>query len=308
MGGGVSSLPNKMTISQVEEAAGFQARLLGNIKERFEAIQKDKTITKEQYLIGCSRGFDGSPGGDLSPEESLIYNKELNEKAIEQEEKAKQAAIEKAKALAEAKKTARIKKEAADIKAANAKKYGMTQFKVKAYDPEEIKKRLAEQEQRTKKKQAMLALDASKAETKKQRDKILRVQAREQEKIFDLKARVGLTDMKDQRSRMTIEDKEASRTQMKAVSYDEQTTKNAKDTSIVETCSCLQGEACLDPDNCLDWFNRFTVAKAYGMGFGKDKTGVHFSAGEPLAKVFGESSETLTVNGKLLDRGDDGTV
>jgi hypothetical protein len=67
MGGGVSSLPNKMTISQVEEAAGFQARLLGNIKERFEAIQKDKTITKEQYLIGCSRGFDGSPGGDLSP-------------------------------------------------------------------------------------------------------------------------------------------------------------------------------------------------------------------------------------------------
>ena len=94
---------------------------------------------------------------------------------------------------------------------------------------------------------------------------------------------------------MTIEDKEATRTKIAVVSYDEEVAKNAQDTTLVETCSCLQGEACVDKDNCLDWNNRHAVAKAYGMGFGKSKTGVHFSSGP-------QSTETLKVNGKLLGR------
>ena len=120
--------------------------------------------------------------------------------------------------------------------------------------------------------------------------------------MLDLNSRKGLTDLKDQRSRMSIEDKLATHAKIELVSYDEDIGKNAQDTSIVETCSCLQGEACAAQDNCLDWVNRFAVAKAYGTGFGKSKTGIHFSSGEPLVKVFGESSETLTVNGKVLGR------
>ena len=302
MGSGASLLPDHMTYTQVEDAAGFQARLLGHVKERFEAVQVNKTITKEQYRIACTRGLDGSPGGDRTPEDLVLFEQKQAAQAIVDEAEATLAAIEKQKALVEAEKVATLQKREAAAKLANASKYDMSQFKIKAYNPEEIKKRLAEQEKRTKKKEAMLAMDPNKAETEKQRDKILRVQAREQEKISDLKARVGLTDLKEERSRMTIQDKEATRTKLTCVSYDEETIKNAKDTAIIEACSCLQGEACLNPDNCIDWVNRFAVAKAYGMGFGKSKTGIHFSTGDALTKVFGESSETLTVNGKVLGR------
>ena len=64
---------------------------------------------------------------------------------------------------------------------------------------------------------------------------------------------------------MSTEDKMAAHTdtKIKAVSYDEDIARNAKDNKIVETCSCLQGEPCVVKDNCLDWTNRFAVAKAY---------------------------------------------
>ena len=306
MGAGASidnTFPDRMTLSQVEDAAGFQARLLGKVKERFEAIATiDKTISKEQFIIGITNGLEGKPGEDRSPDELITYKQEQIEKAILQEKEAQIVAVEKAAAKAASVKEAVLKKRAADAKAANPSKYDMSQFKIKAYDPEEIKKRLAEQEKRTKKKEAMLAMDPNKAANEKQRDKILRVQAREQEKISDLNSRIGLTNLKDQRSRMSIEDKKATQTAMTCVSYDAEIGNNAVDGTIIETCSCLQGEACLDVDNCLDWVNRHAVAKAYGMGFGKSKTGIHFSSGDPLVKVFGESSETLTVNGKVLGR------
>ena len=65
MGGGASmNLPDRMTFTQVEAAIDFQARLLGHVKERFEAVQVDKTVTREQFMVACTRGLDGSPGGD----------------------------------------------------------------------------------------------------------------------------------------------------------------------------------------------------------------------------------------------------
>ena len=177
----------------------------------------------------------------------------------------------------------------------------MSGFKIKAYDPAEVKRRREEQLKRDKKKLQLLSMDPNKAETEKQRDKILRVQAREQEMLSDLHARKELTHLKDTRSRMTTEDKLATHanTNIKAVGFDEDVAKQATDTTIVETCSCLQGEPCAVKDNCLDWTNRFTVAKAYGMGFGKSKTGIHFSKGTDLQE---QSTETLTVNGKVLGR------
>ena len=32
-----------------------------------------------------------------------------------------------------------------------------------------------------------------------------------------------------------------------------------------ETCSCIEGNPCVDPYICLDWHNRITVAKANGF-------------------------------------------
>jgi len=282
------NLPDRMTFTQVEAAIDFQARLLGHVKERFEAVQVDKTVTREQFMVACTRGLDGSPGGDRPPDELIRVQKQ----ALIDAEKAKVVAAELAAAKAKAAANAET---AAKSKAKKSSKYDMSKFKIKEYNPEEIRKRREAQEKREKKKQAILNMDASKVENKKQRDKILRVQAREQEKLEDEKARKGITNLKDQRSRMTIEDKEATRTKIAVVSYDEEVAKNAQDTTLVETCSCLQGEACVDKDNCLDWNNRHAVAKAYGMGFGKSKTGVHFSSGP-------QSTETLKVNGKLLGR------
>ena len=39
-----------------------------------------------------------------------------------------------------------------------------------------------------------------------------------------------------------------------------------------ESCSCLEGNPCVDRYVCLDWENRFAVAKANGMDKGKSKT------------------------------------
>jgi len=144
MGAGASidnTFPDRMTLSQVEDAAGFQARLLGKVKERFEAIATiDKTISKEQFIIGITNGLEGKPGEDRSPDELITYKQEQIEKAILQEKEAQIVAVEKAAAKAASVKEAVLKKRAADAKAANSSKYDMSQFKIKAYDPEEIKK------------------------------------------------------------------------------------------------------------------------------------------------------------------------
>lgn len=300
MGAGASidkdSLPDRMTLSEVEDKVGFQARLLGKVKERFEAVAStgDKKISKEHFLIGIANGMGGAPGKDRPPEELQRLQEEEARQTVEDEAHAKAIAakVKADKAAAEAESAAKRK---------TGSKYDFSQFKVKAYDPEEIKRRRAEQLKREKKRLEILAMDPNKAENEKQRDKILRVQAREQEMLSDMQSRKGLTHLKDTRSRMTTEDKLATHanTKIKAVSYDEQTAKDAKDTTVVETCSCLQGEPCVIKDNCLDWTNRFAVAKAYGLGFGKSKTGIHFSQGTDLQD---QSSETLTVNGKVLGR------
>ena len=300
MGAGASvdadALPDRLTLAQVEDKVGFQARLLGKVQERFEAVasQDDKTISKAHYLIGLANGMGGAPGHDRPPEVLQSV----------QEEQARKAAEAAATAQATAAKIAAAEAAAAAAAAAQqqrASKYDMSGFNVKAYDPAEVKRRRKEQLKRDQKKLALLAMDPNKAETEKQRDKILRVQAREQEMLSDLHARKELTHLKDTRSRMTTEDKLATHanTKIKAVGFDEEVAKQATDTTIVETCSCLQGEPCAVKDNCLDWTNRFTVAKAYGMGFGKSKTGIHFSQGADLQQ---QSTETLTVNGKVLGR------
>ena len=310
MGTGASvELPARMTLSQVEEKVGFQARLLGKVKERFEAVasQEDKTISKEHFLIGIANGMAGVPGGDRPPDELLLVKEEEARKALENEAKAKAKAAERAVTKAAAAKAAAEKKK-------TASKYDMSKFEVKAYNPEEVKRRKEDHDQQLKKRRDMLAMDASKAETERQRDKILRGQAREQEKMFDMNARKALTTLKEERSNMTAEEKQAERDAMPAsstvakVSYDEEVGRNAVDTTIVETCSCLQGEPCVDKDNCLDWTNRVAVAKSYGMGFGKSKTGIHFSGGSSSAStnvgvdLQSQSTETLTVNGRVLGR------
>ena len=82
MGAGASidneSLPDRMSLSEVEDKVGFQARLLGNVKERFEAVasKEDKTISNEHFLIGVANGMGGTPGNDRPPEELQRIQKE----------------------------------------------------------------------------------------------------------------------------------------------------------------------------------------------------------------------------------------
>ena len=52
MGAGASidadALPERMTLAEVEDKVGFQARLLGKVQERFQAVasKDDKTVSK----------------------------------------------------------------------------------------------------------------------------------------------------------------------------------------------------------------------------------------------------------------------
>ena len=97
MGAGASidmnSLPDRMTLEEVEDKVGFQARLLGKVQERFNAVAstEDKKISKEHFLVGIKNGMGGEPGLDRPPEELQAVQEEQAQKAIED------AAREKAK-------------------------------------------------------------------------------------------------------------------------------------------------------------------------------------------------------------------
>ena len=296
MGAGASidmnSLPDRMTLEEVEDKIGSKQGWQSSRAFQCRCIHRRQNNFKEHFLVGIKNGMGGEPGLDRPPEELQVIQEEQAQKAVED------AAREKAKMEKE---QAERVAAAAAAKNKQTSKYDMSQFKVAAYDPEVIKKRREEQLKREKKRLEILKMDPNKAENEKQRDRILRVQAREQEMLSDLHARKGLTHLKDTRSRMSTEDKMAAHTdtKIKAVSYDEDIAKNAKDNKIVETCSCLQGSHALS--KIIVWTDkfRFAVAKAYGMGFGKSKTGIHFSDGVDLQD---QSTETLTVNGKVLGR------
>ena len=155
MGAGASidmnSLPDRMTLEEVEDKVGFQARLLGKVQERFNAVAstEDKKISKEHFLVGIKNGMGGEPGLDRPPEELQAVQEEQAQKAIED------AAREKAKMEKE---QAERVAAAAAAKKKQTSKYDMSQFKVAAYDPEVIKKRREEQLKREKKRLGVQSL------------------------------------------------------------------------------------------------------------------------------------------------------
>ena len=249
MGAGVSAASQgvepeegrRMTLEECEESAGFQVRLMCNIKSVFQQHQEGGTVSQAQFLAAL-RGdpIESSSGSSGSLEKPRKPPQNSGASASTQHAP-KRTANNPTKNHSSSSSTQAVRtvsecpsstsKPPVSAKSTSPHKEVVSVGEVKGTLS---KKALAREQRRVQREKQLLADQAARRAFRKQKD--------------DKRKNQG----KSKASNITF------------VGYDETVGRATVFTENQESCSCLEGNPCVDRYACKDWENRFEVAQRNG--------------------------------------------